>query len=165
MSARFGGVPHLLPGTGPSGRCDLIRACPPSGVALPSPVHPTHKLLDKTTNIRDSICAAIASCCELLQRLRQLLRCLALAAQRWPILARWQCVGMGHGARERMFKRGDLWSSYLEQIPHYSTFLPTEAHGSGRFLGLLIRRLHVRVVPGVLRSPRSGRGVPAPVAL
>ena len=26
-------------------------------MALPSPVHPTHKLLDKRTNIRDSLCA------------------------------------------------------------------------------------------------------------
>jgi hypothetical protein len=40
------------------GRCDLMRACPPNGVATPGPVHQTHKLLDETTNIRDYICAA-----------------------------------------------------------------------------------------------------------
>jgi hypothetical protein len=37
-----------------NGRWDLIRACPPSGVAHPSPVHPTHRHLD----IRDSLCVA-----------------------------------------------------------------------------------------------------------
>ncbi len=39
----------------PRGRCDLIRACPPNGVAHPSPVHPTRMHLD----IRDSLSSGV----------------------------------------------------------------------------------------------------------